>query len=250
MLIKNPSGHYSFIQGIEPYSAGAVAEPGYEIEHARFSRPLPLKQGLDRVRAHLGSLGRPTAALCGMELRSSRPYSFQGFAEFNGGYVEVLRRWNLLVNGANPVARTNVSPELIPPSEPCVHGFSYTTQSQRSERTFIVAGGGELPEGSLDPHDVVRRGETSPAAIREKVQFVMKLMEGRLKELGVSWAQATAINIYSIHPLGHCFVEDILKPLGTGMLVGVTLFQARPPIVSIEYEMDIRGCRREILLPV
>jgi len=24
---------------------------------------------------------------------------------------------------------------------------------------------------------------------------------------------------------------------------------ARPPIQSIEYEMDLRGCRREVILP-
>jgi hypothetical protein len=184
-----------------------------------------------------------------MELRSPRPFSFQGFAEFNQSYVGVLKSWGLFVNGANPVARTNVALELNPVAEPCLYGFSYTVRSQRSDRTFVVAGGGELPEGSLDPHDVVRRGETGMDAIREKARFVMGLMSGRLDGMGVAWDHATAVNMYTVHPVCECLVDDVLAPIGSAQVHGITWHYSRPPIVSIEFEMDLRGCRRELVLP-
>src|SRR5262249_59389402 len=102
--------------------------------------------------------GRPLQAMCGMELRSPKPFSFSGFNQFNAGYIDVLKKWNLHLDGMNPVARTNVAPEVNPPGEPSLYGFSYTVPSKATRKTFVVAGAGELPEGSLEPNDVVRRG--------------------------------------------------------------------------------------------
>lgn len=252
MLIANPQGGYSFIRGIAPYSGGAVAAEGFEIVHARFRRPAKLAEGFERVKAHLGAVKRPLQALCAMELRSPKPFTFQGFSDFNAGYIGVLKGWDIFLDGGklNPVARTNVAPEVGAPSEPSLYAFSYTIPlaQARLPKTFIVAGGGELPEGSLDPHDVVRRGETSEAALREKTRFVMGLMTGRLKELGVGWDLATVTEIYTVHPICAFFAGDIVKPAGAGQLHGMLWHYARPPIVSIEYEMDVRGIRREILL--
>jgi len=249
LLIANAKGGYSFLRGISPYSAGAVASPGFAIEHARFLKPVPLAAGFERVRSHLRSLQRPETALCGMELRSPKPFTFAGFNEFNAGYVNVLKSWGIFLDGLNPVARTNIAPELAPPPEPSLYGFSYTVPSSSADRTFVVAGAGELPEGSLDPHDVIRRGETSTEALREKTRFVMGLMSGRLKGLGVSWDQATVTEVYTVHPVCSFLAGEILRPMGAANGHGITWHYARPPIVSIEYEMDLRGCRREIVLP-
>jgi len=54
------------------------------------------------VERHLKSLGRPRQALCAMELRSPRPFTFQGFADFNGGYVDILRSWDILLDRVEP----------------------------------------------------------------------------------------------------------------------------------------------------
>ena len=251
MLIANPRGGYSFLKGIAPYSAGAVASDGFEIVHARFRRAVPLKQGYDRVKAHLMAEKRPLQALCAMELRSPKPFSFQGFTDFNAGYIGVLKGWDLFLDGGkvNPVARTNVAPEIGAPAEPSLYAFSYTIPvAGPLPKTFIVAGGGELPEGSLDPHDVVRRGETSADALREKTRFVMGLMTGRLKGMGVTWDLATTTEIYTVHSICPFVADEIVKPMAGGGLHGMLWHYARPPIVSIEYEMDLRGCRRELVL--
>src|ERR1051326_6171966 len=187
MLLENERGNYLFLKGIAPYSAGAVAEAGFEVIHVRFRRYIPLRAGFDAVEAHLKRIGRPLQALCGMELRSPKAFSFTGFNQFNAGYIDVLKRWDILLDGMNPVARTNIAPEVNPPGEPSLYGFSYTVPSKAMRKTFVVAGAGERPEGSLEPNDVVRRGENTTGAIREKAHFVMGLMEGRLRGLGVGW---------------------------------------------------------------
>ena len=251
MLIANPRGGYSFLKGIAPYSAGAVSAEGFEIVHARLRRAVPLGQGFERVKAHLGAVKRPLQALCAMELRSPKPFSFQGFTDFNAGYIGVLKSWDVFLDGGvNPIARTNVAPEIGAPAEPSLYAFSYTipAAATAAPKTFIVAGGGELPEGSLDPHDVVRRGETSADALREKTRFVMGLMTGRVKGLGVSWDLATVTEIYTVHSICPFLADEIVKPMAGGALHGMLWHYSRPPIVSIEYEMDLRGCRRELVL--
>src|SRR5262249_7518006 len=49
-----------------------------------------------------------------------------GFLAFNESYVARLRQWGLLNGDANPVARSNVCPEINPPAEPSFYAFSFT----------------------------------------------------------------------------------------------------------------------------
>ncbi len=248
MRIENRAGGYAFLKGIDPYSGGVAALPGFEIVHARLERELPLRHGFAAIENYLQSERRPRQALCAVELRSPRPFTFQGFRDFNQRYAGILKEWGILVDGVNPVARTNVAPRLLAPVEPSVHGFSITVAAENALPSFVVAGAGELPEGSLDPHDVVRRGEVSADALREKARFVMALMSSRLAGLGMSWKQATGVRVYTVHDI-HPFLEtEILGRMGEASRLGIHWHYARPPIESIEYEMDLRGCRREVIL--
>src|ERR1041385_4977001 len=106
MRIENPRGHYTFLRGIAPYSSGVAAHTGYAIEHATFAKPAPLADGFRAIAGHLAGRKLPKQAVCGMELRSPRPFSVQGFNDFNAGYVRVLKEWDILLDGVNPVART------------------------------------------------------------------------------------------------------------------------------------------------
>jgi hypothetical protein len=247
MLLPNSPGGYAFLRGIGAYSAGVIADPQFTIEHVRVAGCIPWKAGFECVEAHLRAAGRPREALCAVALRSPKPFSFDGFNQFNAAYVEVLKRWELLVDGLNPIARTNIAPEIDPPGEPSLYSFAYTTPATlcRPARGFVVAGAGELPEGSLNPQDVVRRGETSPHALASKAGFVLDLMERRLEGLGASWGDVTVTNIYTVHDVNALLAPQILPRLGRAGQHGVTWHYARPPIVSIEYEMDLRGCIRE-----
>ncbi len=141
MLVENKRGNYSFLKGIAPYSAGVVAEAGFEVVHVRLPRYAPLQAGFDTVEAYLKSAGRPLQAVCGMELRSPKPFSFTGFHEFNARYIDFLKKWDILLDGVNPVARTNVEPEVNPPGEPSLYAFSYTVPSKAARKTFCSCGG-------------------------------------------------------------------------------------------------------------
>jgi hypothetical protein len=94
----------------------------------------------------------------------------------------------------------------------------------------------------------VRAGEISPAAIQQKMHFVIALMEGRLSGLGVSWSDVTVSEIYSVHDI-HPFLEsELLNRQQEGGAHGITWHYSRPPIESIEYEMDLRGCATELVI--
>ena len=241
MLLPNPRGGYSFLRGISPYSAGVAASGDFAIKQVVLAGSVPWRAGLEQVDAQLKAAGRPRAALCAIALRSPKPFTFAGFNEFNAAYVDVLKSWGILVDGVNPIARTNVAPEVDAPPAPTLYSFAYTTPAKRAPISFVVAGAGELPEGSLDPHDVVRRGETSPEALVAKTRFVLGLMESRLFGLGAKWDQVTATNIYTVHNVNALLASEILPRIGAAGRHGVIWHYTRPPIESIEYEMDLRG---------
>jgi hypothetical protein len=257
-LIDNPRGNYRFLSGSAPYSSGVVAMPGYEIVHVTLSRPRPYRQGFDLIAQHLNAEGRPRQALCAIELRSPKPFTFAGFNTFNEGYQELLAGWELLVDGANPVARTNVAPAIAPPAEPSLYAFSYTAPlsvvlpvggcGAAAGPTFVVAGAGDLKRGGLAAENVIRPGETSAAAMREKAVYVMEVMQERLNGLQVGWESVTAVDIYTVYPIQPFLTEAILAVMGPAAIHGVHWFYSRPPIADLAFEMDVRGVRRELLL--
>jgi hypothetical protein len=244
------AGQYRFLPGIDAFSSGAVAMPGHDIVHATLQSPIPYRDGFALIDGHLGALGRPRAALCAIELRSPRPFSFGGFDEFNRGYRAILEDWKLLVDGVNPIARTNVAPVVAPPAEPSLYGFSYTVPTEGAAPgatpTFVVAGSGDVRGRTAA--DIVRRGETSPEALAEKAGYVMQTQQARLTGLGASWADVTAVDIYTPHPVHALLERAILPAMGGAAIHGVHWFLSRPPIDGLEYEMDMRGVRREVRL--
>ena len=235
-------GGYRFIKGVFQYSGGVAAEPGYRIERARLRRPLPLAQGFAAAEAHLKAVGRPLAAFCACELRSPKPFTEDGFVAFNRHYTETLSRWGIYRDGVNPVARTNVCPEFAPPAEPQLYAFSYTVPSTGPAlKSFIVAGGGEAPEGKPNYRDhIVRRGDTSPAGMREKLRYVFDVMAGRLAALGMGWADALDVQVYTVHDIGPLAMDEIVRR-GAAPVSAITWHLCRPPVVGLDCEMDVRA---------
>ena len=246
------AGGYRYIKAVFQFSGGVAAQPGYEIERARFAKPLPLPDAFAAVEGHLKSLGRPNTAFAACELRSPAPFTDQGFYDFNKAYVVTLERWGIYKGGdhpVNPVARTNVCPMYHKPAGPVMHAFSYTVpvRSGASRGTFITAGGGESREGGETGSErVVRLGDTSPEGMREKVSFVVAKMEQRLELLGFSWKDAVFTQAYTVQDIGHLIGEAIAA---RGACEGGLVWHyARPPVIGLEYEMDVRGIMRELVI--
>lgn len=248
-LLAGPDASYRFLPGGEPYSSGAVATPGWEVVHVTLQKPAPWRDGFAAIERHLRGLGRPRTALCAVELRVPTPLTFTGFADFNRGYRALLGEWGLIVDGRNPVARTNVAPVVGPPSEPSLYAFSHTVQAEGGGGpTFVAAGSGELRPGPASRASVVRPDETSPDAMREKAAYVMSVMQARLTGLGGTWADVTAVGIYTPHPLESFLATEVLAAMGPAAVHGVHWYLSHPPIAGLAYEMDLRGVRRELRL--
>ncbi len=237
-------GGYRFIPAVFQYSGGVAAMPGYQIERVVFDAPLPLLLGFERAEAILAARGRPPTAFCACELRSPLPFTDEGFRAFNELYVETLAKWGIYDGASNPVARSNVCPELAPPPEPSLHAFCLTVPSTRSAPTFVVSGSGEAREGGATYQErTVRHGETGPEAMREKALFVLGEMERRLGLLGRSWSGTTATQVYTVHDLYPFFADEIARR--GAARAGLTWHLCRPPVRGLEYEMDCRGVAAE-----
>jgi hypothetical protein len=241
-------GGYRYIPAVFQYSSGVAAEAGFEIERARLARPLPLADGFAAVERHLSGLGRPATAFAACELRSPAPFSEDEFHDFNREYVKTLARWGIYADERNPVARTNVCPAYGKPAEPVLYAFSYTVPASGLRRGgFIVAGGGEVREGAGSYRSrTVRYGETTPDALREKVRHVVAEMERRLTALGFSWQDAVSTQAYTVHDIGALVgPEFAARGIAPG---GLSWHFARPPVDGLEFEMDVRGAAREIVI--
>ena len=241
------AGNYRFIPAVFQYSGGAAASDGYAIERVRFRDPVPLKEGFARIERIITEAGRPLTSFCACELRSPAPFTEDGFRAFNQIYVVTLRKWGLFDGTINPVARSNVCPEIDPPPEPSFYAFSFTRPSATASPSFVIAGGAEARGGAGSyPERIVRYRDLSPDALKEKVAFTVREMESRLAEFGFGWKDTTAAQAYTVHDF-HPVMREELVSRGA-MRSGLTWHFARPPVVDLEFEMDCRRVSREMVV--
>ncbi len=234
------AGGYKYIPAVFQYSGGVAALPGFEIERVRFLRPIPLAQGFRQIAQYITERGRPLQAFCACELRSPAPWDDAGFRAFNEAYVPTLAQWGLYDGKINPVARSNLSPPIDPPSQESFHAFSFTVESSSAARTFVNSGGAEARPGPEPYRErTIRHGETTADAMTEKARFVIAEQERRMTLLGFGWRDTTATQVYTVHDI-HPFFADELVRRGAAHL-GLTLHYHRPPLRDLDYEMD---CRR------
>ena len=241
------AGGYRFLPSVFQFSGGAAALSGHAIERVRFHRPVPLKQGFERIERLITEAGRPLTSFCACEFRSPAPFTEQGFRAFNEVYVVTLQKWGLFDGKVNPVARSNVCPQIDPPPEPSFHAFSFTVQARDAAPSFVIAGSAETREGTGSYGErTIRRGESSSEAMREKACYVLGEMERRLAVLGLGWADTTATQVYTVRDL-YPFLADEIVRRGAAR-AGLTWHYARPPVQGLEYEMDCRAVARETVV--
>jgi hypothetical protein len=233
MLTHNRSGNYRFLAAEgRPFSGGAVADEGYDFVHARFERPLPLEAGLAAAARQVAAAGRPVHAIAGFELRIPEPLTKAAFDGFNERYVTSLKRLGLEVDGLMPAARTNVAVVVGAVSEPSLFAVSYTIVGQSTRRAFVLSG---IPEE-----------EGSDTASR--LDSIMRVLSGRLEALGVSWEDATAIQLYGVDHFQDLLVEQVLKRVGGAAVHGIQWFPSLPPIEGLKLEIDARSAGTELVI--
>jgi hypothetical protein len=241
------AGNYRFIPAVFQYSSGAAADPGFEIERVRFDKLIPLADGFAQAAKYIQAAGRPLTSFCGCELRSPSAFTEAGFLAFNQHYVKTLAEWGLFDGAVNPVARSNVCPEIDPPSEPSFYAFSFTRPGRGATPDFVIAGGAEAHGGAGSyPERIVRYRDLSADGLKEKVGFTVGEMESRLAAFGLGWKNTTAAQAYTVHDF-HPVMADALVRRGVTRS-GLTWHFARPPVIDLEFEMDCRRVTRETVI--
>ncbi|MFN8442062.1 MAG: hypothetical protein U0175_14875 [Caldilineaceae bacterium] len=235
-LTLHPAGGYHYLPHRIAFGDGVVAAAGFEIVHAAFFKPLPFAQGFDAAVAYLKSIGRPVDALCGAELRSPKPFTNAGFAEFNNSYVAKLDAMGVRMDGVTPMTRSNVAPVSTPPNEVALYAFSYTLPSVRTQKTFVVSGAADV-----DDQGPVAAGDTSAEGLRTKARFVWNELAAAMQNLGVDAATVTATNFYTAEPMH----VNLLKIMHCEGLHGARWYYSLPPIEGLSFEVDVRCTYRE-----
>ncbi len=240
---------YRFIPGPFQYSAGVAAKPGFAMQRVRFAEPVPLVEGFRRIEAFMTARGPALHRLllrasCARRRRSPMPGSPRSTASMSA-------RWSggaSSANEENPVARSNVCPELHKPDGPSFHAFSLAVPAPGAPASFVVAGSGESQEGPGEYRDrTVRFGDTRVDGMREKIAHVMTVMERRMAAFGATWADTTAAQVYTVFDI-HPHLASGLVERG-GARNGVDWHYCRPPVIGLDYEMDCRGVHTERVIP-
>jgi hypothetical protein len=251
MLLDNPKGNYKFVRGYgAPFSSGALANSGFEIVHATFKPLARLADGYGLIERHLREAGRPLNAVCGIELRIPAALTPAGFDEFNRPYIERLKAWGVMVDGLNPVARTNVAPASSPIAEPSMYGFYYTVAAAAgaARPAFVLAGVPEVASREGGKREVVAAGDVSLEGLRRKTTCIMEALGGLLGEMKLGWSEASAVNLYTVHDMHPLFASDLLPALGAATYRGIRWQYARPPVIGLELEIDGYAARQELVL--
>ena len=237
-LVEIRAGGYSALGLGGAISDGVIALPGFEIVQATFAKPLALEKAFETIAAYLEQRNRPIQALCALQLRSPKTFTPTNFGVFNEGYLKLLGAYHLLVDSKSPLARTNVVPTSTP-DVPSVYTFSYTLPSEEKRKTFVAAGVGDI----RDDGSIIRSGETSEDAWREKIEYIAVALRQVVEQLGVAWSDATRLNFYGLQSLP----GSTLGLLGGATRHGITWYESVPPIAGLDAEIDVRGVYQEFL---
>jgi hypothetical protein len=140
----------------------------------------------------------------------------------------------VVVNGLMPAARTNVAASVGGVSEPSVYAMSYTVLRDRGRPAFVMSG----------------VTEEKPGDLVSMLDSMMQALSTRMAELGVSWEEATTIQLYGVDDVQGLLSDTVLRRLGAAAVHGIHWFPSRPPIAGLQLEIDVRSVGRELVLPV
>lgn len=230
------AGDYAFIPaGERAFSSGVRADPGFALRRVRFARPVPMEQGFARIQSHIERAGRPMTALAACELRSPNVMSLQQFLDLNARYLKTMHAWGCVADGLNGPARSNVVPITEVPSEPMLFAFTYTVPESGASGDFLTSG---LPDR--------RRADASHADPVDMARGVMAGLKAYVEELQCDWRGITAAQVYTVHD-PKPVLEKVLPEFALSQ-IGVAWYPAWPPVTGMEFEVDVRRIRAELVM--
>lgn len=244
----SPNGTYSYIPGLTFASAGVVAAPGFAIARTRLATPLALDAAFERLVQALQTENLTPQHLCGVELRLPESLPIEGFREFNLDYLQHIDELGLRDDGRMPLTRTNVNPAQKAPAEAQVVAFSHTAPTTANVTSFVVSGTAELPVASAYPQGVVRPGEISRDAMREKAECVVDTVASTISELGAMWGPTADVHVYTVYPELVDLKRIVLADRGIVPMDGIVWHDTAPPVSDLAIEIDVRQYVRDTRL--
>ena len=91
-----------------------------------------------------------------------------------------------------------------------------------------------------DISDLERRG--IPGVFVATVEFI-SAAQAQSASLGIDPAR-----VYTEHPMQMLLEQVVIPRLPMTAKLGIRWFYSRPPVKGIEFEMDMRGVRRELIV--
>jgi hypothetical protein len=82
--------------------------------------------------------------------------------------------------------------------------------------------------------------------MRDKARYVIGAMERRMGALGFGWGDVTATQVYTVFDI-HPIIADEFVARGA-MSGGLIWHYARPPVEGLDFEVDVRGLARELVI--
>jgi hypothetical protein len=82
------------------------------------------------------------------------------------------------------------------------------------------------------------------------LESIMRVLSLRLEEIGASWSDATAIQLYGVEDFQAAVVDRVLSRTGQAAVHGIRWFPSLPPIVGLKLEIDVRSAGLELVLGV
>lgn len=235
-------GDYKFIVAPGgPFSSGVTPMPGFALRRVRFLRPVPMADGFAFIKKHLERDGRPVTALAACELRSPAAVTREQFQVFNAEYLKTLHQWGCKAGDINPLARSNLAPITEVSAETMFFAFTYTVPDSGASGDFLISGFPEIKDGAvLGGRDVSLKG------LDLKARFVMQTLRERVDALDCDWSRVTAAQAYTVHDI-RPLLEGVLAEYKVSQL-GLAWYPAWPPVIGMEFEVDVRCVRTELVI--
>jgi hypothetical protein len=246
-IIDFKAGDFSFLVAPGgPFSAGVRANNGFALHRARFAKPIPMMDGFARIKQHLSKIGRPVTALAACELRSPKPMTVQEFQGFNHEYLKTLHEWGCRDGDINAPARSNIAPITEVPSVSSFFAFTYTVAETNAAGDFLISGLPEIKAGASGSDRTFGGRDVSLKGLAAKARFVMDGLRARVDALGCDWNAITASQVYTVHDL-RPVLENLFAELGISQ-IGVAWYPGWPPVNDMEFEVDVRRVRTELVI--
>lgn len=239
-------GDYKFIVSPGgPFSSGVAALPGFALRRVRFLRPIPMADGFAFIKKYLEREDRPVTALAACELRSPAAMTGEQFQAFNGEYLKTLHQWGCKTGDINPLARSNLAPITEVPGEAMFFAFTYTVPEHGASGDFLISGKPEIRDG-VTTDRIVGGRDVSLKGLETKARFVMNAMRERVDALGCDWAAVTAAQIYTVHDV-RPLLDTVFAEYAVSQ-IGLAWYPAWPPVIGMEFEVDVRSVRTELVI--